>query len=129
MIKSSKRRAQRAFRYAASLNLRQHFAHAHVDKSLRSRLGISLRSARVAKGDTVKVMAGKNKGKTGKVTQVDLGRGIIYVESLVRKNARGKERNIPIAPSNVYILDFDTSSYKGRLERLKKVAQVPKQKQ
>ncbi|MGC8478664.1 MAG: 50S ribosomal protein L24 [Candidatus Micrarchaeia archaeon] len=129
MISSSQRRSQRAFRYAAPLHVRQHFVHAHVDKSLRSKLGLSIRSARVAKGDTVKIMSGKNKGKTGKVTKVDLGKGVIFMEALVRKNAKGKEISVPIAPSSVYITDFDTSSYKGRIERLKKAPQQSKQKQ
>ncbi|MEM3227492.1 MAG: 50S ribosomal protein L24 [Candidatus Micrarchaeaceae archaeon] len=118
MIKASKRRIQRAFRYTAPLHLRQHFVHAHLDKALKSKLGLSIRSIRVAKGDTVKIVAGKNKGKSGKVSKVDLSRGVIYLDSLVRKNARGKERAIPVKPSSVYVMDIETG-YKGRLERLK----------
>jgi large subunit ribosomal protein L24 len=118
MIKASKRRVQRAFRFTAPLHMRQHFVHAHVDKSLKAKLGISRRSIRIAKGDTVKIVSGKNKGKTGKVTKVELGSGMIFLDSLTRKNARGKERSTPINPSNVYITGIDTN-YKGRLERLK----------
>ena len=115
---SSKPRMQRLYRYAAPLHARQHFVHSHVDKDLKKRLGISVRSIRVAEGDTVKIMAGSKRGTTGKVSGVDLSRGRITVTGINRKNAKGKERFISISPSNVYITDLNLSD-KFRAERLK----------
>ena len=109
---------QRLYRYAAPLHARQHFVHSHVDKDLKKRLGISVRSIRVAEGDTVKIMAGSKRGTTGKVSGVDLSRGRITVTGINRKNAKGKERFISISPSNVYITDLNLSD-KFRAERLK----------
>jgi len=35
---------------------------------------------RIKKGDTVKVMAGKEKGKIGKILRVDQGKNLVWVE-------------------------------------------------
>ena len=109
MIKSSKPRKQRKFRYNAPMHIRQNFVNAHIAKELISKLGIRRRSIEVRKGDTVKVMAGSRKGASGKVLSVDLGRGTIAVDGIVKKNAKGKELTIPISASSVYITDLDLS--------------------
>lgn len=127
MIKSSKPRIQRKFRFTAPLHQKQRFMHAHVDKALRAKLGVKRSSIRIAKGDTVKVMSGASRGKTGKVTRVDLKSGKVYIDSIAKKNARGKEYNIPISPSNVYLIDLD-ASYKGRIERLQPNEAAKKEK-
>ena len=115
---SSKPRMQRLYRYTAPLHARQHFIRSHVDKELKKKLGISVRSIRVAAGDTVKIMAGSKRGTTGKVSGVDLSRGRIMITGINRKNAKGKELFISISPSNVYITDLNLSD-KFRAERLK----------
>ncbi|MCL5112247.1 MAG: 50S ribosomal protein L24 [Candidatus Marsarchaeota archaeon] len=107
MIKSAKPRKQRKYRMTAPLHERQHFLHSHLDKALRQRLGIKARSVRVSKGDTIKLMSGAKKGTSGKVTAVELSTGRIVVDSLVRKNARGKERSVKVSASNVYITDLN----------------------
>ncbi|MDE1873841.1 MAG: 50S ribosomal protein L24 [Candidatus Micrarchaeota archaeon] len=109
MIQSSKPRKQRLFRYNAANHLRQRFVHAHVAKELASKLGIKRRNVSVRRGDTIKVMSGAKRGKTGKVLSVDLGRAIIFVEGITRKNAKGRETQIPISASNVYITEMDMS--------------------
>ncbi len=109
MIASAKPRKQRLFRYTANAGERQKLAHAHVARELAKKLGIRLRSTSVRKGDVVKIMSGKNRGKSGKVTEVDLKTSTLSVENVVRKNAKGKEKPIPISTSNVYITDFDLS--------------------
>ena len=123
---SAKPRVQRLFRFTAPMHQRQHFMNAHVDRSLRSKLGIGKRAIRLAKGDTIRIMAGSKKGTTGKVTAVDLRRGRIKVSSLMKKNAKGKEFSVSISPSNVYITDLNLED-KERAGRLK-LAQV-KQKE
>ncbi len=116
-MKSAKARRQREFRYNAPLHLRQHFVHAHVSKELKAKLGLKLRSIRVAAGDTVKVVRGKYKGKTGKVSSVDLKTSSIYLDNIKVKNARGKEHNIPIRCNNAYITDLNLSD-KSRESRI-----------
>ena len=71
---------------------------------------------RIKKDDTVKVIAGRDKGKTGRVLQVDRERGKVLVEgvSMVKRHTRPNpsrqikggiaERESPIAISNVMIV-------------------------
>ena len=70
---------------------------------------------RVRKGDTVKVITGKDKGKTGKVLEVNIGEGRIFVEKLniqkrhtrpSQKHRQGGiiEREGPIHISNVMVV-------------------------
>jgi large subunit ribosomal protein L24 len=117
MIESSKPRKQRIFRYSAPMHLRQHMVNAHISKQLSEKLGIKKRSIAVRKGDTVMVMKGSSKGKSGKVSDVDLNRYTVTVEGVVRKNAKGKELPIPINASNVYITDLNDSD-KLRKEKI-----------
>jgi large subunit ribosomal protein L24 len=71
---------------------------------------------KIKKDDTVKVIAGRDKGKTGRVLQVDAVTGRVLVEgvSLVKRHTRPNpqhqikggiaERESPIAISNVMVL-------------------------
>ena len=127
MIQSAKPRTQRLFRFTAPMHQRQHFMNAHVDKSLKTKLGIKKRAIRLAKGDTIKIMSGSKRGTTGKVTAVDLRKGRIQVSSLMKKNAKGKEFSISISPANVYITDLNLED-KARAARLKLAVQA-KQKE
>ncbi|MCL5122640.1 MAG: 50S ribosomal protein L24 [Candidatus Marsarchaeota archaeon] len=126
MIKSSKPRKQRRFRFKAPLHELQHFSHSHVDKPLAKKLGITKRAIQVSKGDTIKIMSGKNKGKTGKVMRVDMRKGFLFIDSMKKKNSRGKEFDVPIRINNVYITDLNLSDKirAGKL-KLKAVPQKP----
>ncbi|MDE1825458.1 MAG: 50S ribosomal protein L24 [Candidatus Micrarchaeota archaeon] len=117
LVQSSKARKQRKFRYSAPMHIKQRFVHAHISKELAAKLGIKRRSIAVRKGDTVKVVAGKQKGKSGKVNQVDLARGSVFIDGIIRKTMKGKEKPVPIHASNVYLTDIDTSD-KLRQEKL-----------
>ncbi len=126
MIGSAKPRKQRLFRFStAAMHQRQHFVHSHLDKSVRAKLGIKRRAVQISKGDTVKVMSGKSKGKTGKVTKVDLRTGRISIDALMKKNSRGKEFNIPISANNVYIVELNLTD-KYRADKLKVARQEKK---
>jgi large subunit ribosomal protein L24 len=72
--------------------------------------------ARIKKDDTVKVIAGRDKGKSGRVLRVDREQGKVLVEgvSMVKRHTRPNpsrqikggiaERESPIAISNVMIV-------------------------
>ncbi len=100
-------RVQRLRRFTAPMHLRQKFAHAHVAKELKAKLGLKKRAVQVRKGDTVKVMSGKFFGKAGKVSKVDLRDSTVQIDGIVRKNAKGKEMPIPVRINAVYITDMD----------------------
>lgn len=114
---SSKPRIQRLRRFNAPMHVRQGFAHAHISKELKQKLGIKRRAVQVRKGDTVKVMSGKEYGKTGKVSVVDLRDSTVKIEGITRKNAKGKEGEVPIRISRVYIMELELSD-KRRKEKL-----------
>lgn len=74
-----------------------------------------MRKARIKKGDTVIVIAGRERGKTGKVLRLDMEKGHIVVEKLniikrhTKPNAKVKqggiiEKEAPLAISNVMFL-------------------------
>jgi large subunit ribosomal protein L24 len=125
MIASSKPKKQRKFRYNAPMHMRQRFVNAHVSKELKEKLGIAKRSIEIRKGDSVKVVSGGQKGKSGKVSKVSIRRGFVYIDGIVRKTAKGKEIMIPIRSSNLYITDIDLSDKyrKESIESYKKVKQ------
>lgn len=108
-------RKQRKARYNAPLHERRHYVSVHLGKELKAKLVTKRRSLPVVKGDRVKVMRGKKKGFTGKVSRVDLSSCIIYVEGIVKAKARGTEVPIPVQPSNLLLLDGDFTK-KGRKE-------------
>ncbi len=71
-----------------------------------------LRKSRIRKGDTVVVISGRERGKTGKVLSVDLHAGKVVVEKLnvikrhTKPNQKAKqggilEREAPLQISNV----------------------------
>jgi large subunit ribosomal protein L24 len=128
MIGSSKPREQRKFRYSAPMHARQHFMHAHIDKSLKTKLKIKKRAIQICKGDTVKIMTGANFGKSGKIIRVDMRKGFVYIDTIKRKTMKGKEYDVPISCSNVYITDLNLTD-KIRASILKvSVQQAPKEK-
>jgi large subunit ribosomal protein L24 len=53
------------------------------------------KALRVRRDDTVRVVAGKDKGKTGRVLRVDPGRGRVYVEGLNMRKRHERANPIP----------------------------------
>lgn len=104
MISSRKPRTQRKFRYTAPLHLRKNFVHVHLSKDLRAK--VKKRAIQVKKGDKVKILRGKFKGKEGKVAKVILSDAKIFVEGITLKKANGKEAFYPIDPSNAMITEM-----------------------
>ncbi len=55
---------------------------------------MSEKSTKLKKDDTVKILAGKDKGKTGKILRIDRKQGFVYVQQLnmVKKAVRPKSQ-------------------------------------
>mgnify|MGYP003335553901 CR=1 FL=1 len=75
----------------------------------------ALRKSRIRKGDTVVVIAGRERGKSGKVLSVDMAAGRVTVEKLniikrhTKPNQKAKqggilEREAPLSIANVMFL-------------------------
>jgi large subunit ribosomal protein L24 len=89
-----------------------HVPKHQLDKMLGATLADNLRqqygkrSARVIKGDSVRVMRGEYKGVEGKVDKVDTERGTLHIEGIQREKIKGGNVKVPIHASNVMITNL-----------------------
>ncbi|MFA5077254.1 MAG: 50S ribosomal protein L24 [Candidatus Micrarchaeia archaeon] len=88
--------------------------HMHLSKDLRTKLKIKNRALLVNKGDSVRIMRGSGKGKTAKVGRVSYAKGVVYLEGISRKNAKGTEILIPFQASNLLLLELNMSEGRKR---------------
>lgn len=75
------------------------------------------RTISVIKGDTVKITRGKFKDKKGKVIEVKLKSGKIFVEGIQTKKMDGSKVNVPLRASNLQIIELKLED-KKRSEKL-----------
>ncbi|HDJ96712.1 MAG TPA: 50S ribosomal protein L24 [Candidatus Aenigmarchaeota archaeon] len=115
--KSKKPKKQRKFVYNAPLHLRHKLISSHLSSELRKKY--KRRSFPVRKGDEVKVMRGKFKGKTGKVMKVDLKEYKVYIEGITRKKVDGTEVPVPFHPSKLMIINLNLQD-KERVKALER---------
>jgi len=104
-VKSSKPKKQRKFHYHKPLHAKQSSLSAQLDKKLRKELGT--KTIPVRKNDVVKVLSGKKKGSSGKVTAVNYAKGVVFIDKVTRKKANGEEILVPINASNLVITEAD----------------------
>lgn len=100
---------ERTKRYQARLHERKVYLHVHLAKDLRQKLKIKKRALRVHKGDRVRVLRGVSQGKEGKVVRVNYHRSKIYIEGIQNRTARGKEVLVAFQPSNLLLLELETT--------------------
>lgn len=108
---------QRKAAATAALHRRQKLVAAHLSKTLIKQFG--RRSLSVRKGDEVKVMRGKYKGVTGKVSEVDLSKLVVYLENVKRKKVSGQEVAVALRPSKLLIVSpvLDDKWRRAAIER------------
>ncbi len=118
--KASKQpRRQKKFVANAPLHLRKNFVRVNLDKKLREKVG--KRNIVLKKGDKVKIMRGKFKGKQGKVLEVKLKLGKIYVEGLQAKKNDGSKVNVPMRNSNLQIVEMTDRQSSKKKENKKEL--------
>lgn len=124
---SSSRRTQRRNLYTAPSSIRRKIMSCRLSKDLK--LKHKVRSLPIRKNDIVKILKGKAKNKTGKVTTVYRRKWVIHVEKVTRDKQNGQPVNIPIKTSNCVIetlhLDKDR---KDLIERASAAARKQKNK-
>lgn len=98
---SSQKRTQRRNLYQAPSSIRRKIMSCRLTKELRTKHKV--RSLPIRKNDVVKILKGKAKGKTGKVTTVYRRKWVIHVEKITRDKQNGQPVNIPIRPNNCAI--------------------------
>tara|TARA_Y100000031_G_C7852984_1_gene218408 strand:- start:71 stop:445 length:375 start_codon:yes stop_codon:yes gene_type:complete len=115
--KASKQpRKQRKYRANAPLHIQQRFLAAHVEKTLAKKH--EKRTLGVRKGDTVKIMRGQFKGKTGKILRVDTKNTRVYLEGLEVPKRDGTKAFPGVHVSNLLITELQLDD-KKRLQRKK----------
>lgn len=113
--KTSKQpRKQRKYLANAPLHLKKKFVRANLSKELRKKVG--KRNLAIKKGDKVKIMRGKFRGKQGKVLEVKLKLSKIYVEGMQAKKNDGSKVNAPMRASNLQIIEMAERKNKKKKE-------------
>lgn len=122
--KSSKQpRKQRKYRAKAPLHIKRKFVGINLSKELRKKYG--KRNMVVKKGDVVKVMRGKFKGKQGKITEVKLKISKVAIEGIQVKKMDGSKVNVRLQPSNLQIIELNLEDGK----RMKKERKTTEKKE
>ena len=114
---SSQPRKQRKYAANAPLHLKRKLLSVSLSRDLRKKA--STKNIPVRKGDVVKIMRGKFKGKQGKVTEVKTKMEKIYVEKIQAKKRDGSSVNVPVRASNLQIVELnleDKKRIKGIVE-------------
>merc|ERR550514_458694 len=96
-VSSSRRKSRRAH-FQAPSHLRYKLMSVHLNKELKEKHGV--RSMPVRKDDEVMIVRGKNKGHTGKVTDVYRKRWCLYIDGLSKSKPNGQPIRVPIDASN-----------------------------
>src|SRR3989344_1718417 len=97
-------RKQRKYRHNAPLHVKQKLMHSHISTDLRKKHG--KRSLGLRKGDSVMIMRGQFRKKTGKVEQIDLKKSIVYVSGIDITKKDGTKVRFPLQPSNLMITEI-----------------------
>jgi len=113
---SSKPSKVRKKLYTSPPHARSKQISSHLSSELSSKY--DLRSLRVRKDDSIRVVRGEYKGIEGKVTRIDVKTGRITVEGITREKIAGETIPVKIHPSKVIImkLNLDDKLRKEKLE-------------
>ncbi len=119
--KASKQpRKQKKYLANAPLHIRKRFVSVNLSKELRTKHG--KRNIPVRKGDSVKIVRGKFKGKKGKITKVNLKISKVNVEGIQVKKQDGSKVDIKLQPSNLQIIELNLEDRKRKIEKTKENA-------
>lgn len=115
-ISSKKPKKQRKYSAKAPIHIKRKMLSVNLSKELRKKY--NRRNIEVRKGDTVKILVGKNKNKEGKVSKILTKKLKVYIEKVQAKKQDGSMVDIPLRPSNLQIIGLNTDD-KKRFRKLK----------
>ena len=101
--------------YYATSKVRSVQTAASLSSELRKKFG--KRSARIVKGDTVKILRGEFYGTAGKVTKILTQKNSINVDGVKREKTKGEKVDVPIHATNVIITALNDDD-KWRMNKL-----------
>lgn len=117
---SKQKRKKRKYIANAPLHIRHKLISANLSKDLRKKY--NRRSIPIRKGDSVKIMRGEFKGKSGKIEKVDLKKMKVLIEGINIQKKDGSKVGVWFDPSNLQIieLNLEDKERKKVLERKNK---------
>jgi len=123
---SSQPRKQRKYSANAPLHIKRKFLSMNLSKELRKKY--KKRNIPARKGDTVKIMVGKFKKKTGKIVSIDVKTSKVKIDGIVIKKQDGSKVNVRIHPSNLQIVELNVEDKKRMKIKDKKSEKKPEEK-
>lgn len=114
---SKQPRKQRKYRANAPIHLKHKMMSSHLSKELMKKY--SIRNTTLRKGDTVKVVRGQFKSKTGKVEKIIMKFLKVNISGVERIKRDGSKSPYPVDPSNVIITELSLSD-KERAKKLRR---------
>ncbi len=114
---SKQPRKQRKYLAKAPLHIRKKFVSVNLSKELRKKH--EKRNVGVRKGDLVKIIRGKFKGKRGKITMVKLKISKVLIEGIQVKKLDGSKVEVKMQPSNLQIVELNLEDRKRKLNKKK----------
>jgi large subunit ribosomal protein L24 len=110
---STQPRKQRKYLAKAPLHIRKKFVGVNLSKELRTKHKI--RTIGIRKGDIVKILRGKFKGKKGKITMVKLKKRKVTIENIQVKKMDGSKVDVLLQPSNLQIVELYLEDRKRKI--------------
>ncbi|PSN86776.1 50S ribosomal protein L24 [Candidatus Marsarchaeota G2 archaeon ECH_B_SAG-F08] len=107
MVLSAKPSKQRKALYNLPWHKAIKLMSAPLSKELRQRF--SVKSIPVRVNDSVKIVSGGYKGRSGKVVRVDVKRRLVFIEGITEMSQKGKTKLVGIHVSNIMITKLDLS--------------------
>ena len=101
--------------YYATSKIRSTQTSCSLSGDLRKKFG--KRSARIVKGDTVKILRGEFYGTAGKVTKILTQKNSITIEGVKKEKTKGDKIDVPIHATNVIITTLNDDD-KWRMNKL-----------
>jgi len=109
--KASKQpRKQRKYLAKAPLHIKRKFLNVNLSRNLRKKH--EKRNLTLRKGDVVKIMRGKFRKKSGKVSHINPKNQKINVDGISIKKRDGSKVNVNLKPSNLQIIELNLEDKK-----------------
>ena len=112
---------QHLYRHNAPKHTKGKLLRSLLSKELRKKY--NKRNARVRKGDTIVVMRGQFRKKSGVITEVSMKRLKVFVEGIEVSKKDGSKARYPLEPSNLMIKELNhqdkerTKGWEGAKEK------------
>jgi len=105
---------QRKYRENAPLHIKHRLLSVNLSKDLKKRY--STRNLEIRKGDTVKVLRGQYKNKSGVINNVNLKKLKVSVDGIEKVRKDGTKTFYPFDPSNLQITELFVDDKKRKLK-------------